>query len=189
MILACSLSHSPVQGRKNDLHFQETKQRKITRREEKTEGAAMPVPIELTKEYGYVVLVLVAYAFLNFWMSFQVGKARRKYKVFYPTMYAVGSENKDAKLFNCVQRGHQNSLEVMPLFFAMLLLGGLQHPAAAAGLGALYTVARFFYFTGYATGAPRNRMKIGVPLSILAGVGLIVCAASFGINLVVRETL
>jgi hypothetical protein len=24
------------------------------------------------------VLVLVTYAFLNFWMSFQVGKARRK---------------------------------------------------------------------------------------------------------------
>jgi glutathione S-transferase len=38
----------------------------------------MAVSIELTKEYGYVVLVLVAYAFLNFWMSFQVGKARKK---------------------------------------------------------------------------------------------------------------
>lgn len=39
----------------------------------------MAVSIELTKEYGYVVLALVAYAFLNFWMSFQVGKARRKW--------------------------------------------------------------------------------------------------------------
>jgi glutathione S-transferase len=38
----------------------------------------MAVSIQLTKEYGYVVLVLVTYAFLNFWMSFQVGKARRK---------------------------------------------------------------------------------------------------------------
>ncbi|KAF8681950.1 hypothetical protein HU200_045403 [Digitaria exilis] len=149
----------------------------------------MAVSIELTKEYGYVVLVLVAYAFLNFWMSFQVGKARRKYKVFYPTMYAIESENKDAKLFNCIQqRGHQNSLEVMPLFFAMLLLGGLRHPAVTAVLGALYTVARFFYFTGYATGDPRNRMKIGVRLSGLAGVGLIGCTASFGISLLVRET-
>jgi hypothetical protein len=26
-----------------------------------------------------------------------------RYKVFYPTMYAIESENKDAKLFNCVQ--------------------------------------------------------------------------------------
>lgn len=101
----------------------------------------MAVSIELTKEYGFVVLVVVAYAFLNFWMAFQVGKARRKYvapnplsfvsagsslpcpllcledlmgfrgplaavfryKVAYPTLYAVESENKDAKLFNCVQ--------------------------------------------------------------------------------------
>ncbi|CAL4918648.1 unnamed protein product [Urochloa decumbens] len=149
----------------------------------------MAASIELPKEYGYVVLVLVAYAFLNFWMSFQVGKARKKYKVLYPTMYAVESENKDAKLFNCVQRGHQNSLEMMPMFFVMLLLGGLQHPTIAAGLGGLYTVARFFYFKGYATGDPRNRMKIGVRLSALAGVGLICCTASFGISLVVRETL
>ncbi|CAL4926918.1 unnamed protein product [Urochloa decumbens] len=149
----------------------------------------MAASIELPKEYGYVVLVLVAYAFLNFWMSFQVGKARKKYKVLYPTMYAVESENKDAKLFNCVQRGHQNSLEMMPMFFVMLLLGGLQHPTIAAGLGGLYTAARFFYFKGYATGDPRNPMKIGVRLSALAGVGLICCTASFGISLVVRETL
>ena len=26
-----------------------------------------------------------------------------RYKVSYPTMYAIESENKDAKLFNCVQ--------------------------------------------------------------------------------------
>ena len=50
---------------------------------------------------------------------------------------------------------------MMPLFFVVLLLGGLQHPVVAAGLGALYTVARFFYFTGYATGVPANRTKIG----------------------------
>jgi glutathione S-transferase len=38
----------------------------------------MAISIQLAKEYGYVVLVLVAYGFLNFWMSFQVGKARKK---------------------------------------------------------------------------------------------------------------
>lgn len=90
----------------------------------------------LPTEYGYVALVLVFYCFLNFWMGFQVGAARKKYflfffnyfltifytntifcsemnlipissvdryKVPYPTLYAVESENKDAKLFNCVQ--------------------------------------------------------------------------------------
>ncbi|KAF0910221.1 hypothetical protein E2562_001417 [Oryza meyeriana var. granulata] len=148
----------------------------------------MAVSIELTKEYGYVVLALVAYAFLNFWMSMQVGKARRKYKVFYPTMYAIESENKDAKLFNCVQRGHQNSIEMMPLFFATLLVGGLQHPVIAAALGVFYAVARFFYFKGYSTGNPENRLKIG-GLNFFAIFGLIICTASFGINLVLRESL
>ncbi|KAI3889201.1 hypothetical protein MKX03_024655 [Papaver bracteatum] len=136
----------------------------------------------LPKEYGYVVLALVFYCFLNFWMAFQVGKARMKYKVFYPVMYATESENKDAKLFNCVQRGHQNSLEMMPMFFVMLGLGGLQHPLIAASLGLLYVVGRFLYFTGYATGDPQNRLKPG-GISFLALTGLIVCTISLGINL------
>jgi hypothetical protein len=49
----------------------------------------------------------------------------------------------------------------MPMFFVMLLLAGLQHPTIAAGLGLLYTVGRFFYFKGYSTGVPDNRLKIG----------------------------
>lgn len=104
--------------------------------------------------------------------------------MFYPTMYAIESENKDAKLFNCVQvctkhidhllsllirvkscdemqRGHQNSLELMPMVLILLILGGIRHPVIAASLGAAYTVTRCFYFTGYSTGHPKNRLKIG----------------------------
>ena len=84
-----------------------------------------------------------------------------RYKVSYPTMYALESENKEAKVFNCVQRGHQNSLEMMPLFFVFLLLGGLRHPCISAGLGLLYTVSRYFYFKGYSTGDPQKRLSIG----------------------------
>ncbi|GLT28744.1 hypothetical protein SLA2020_036520 [Shorea laevis] len=136
----------------------------------------------LPKEYGYVVLVLVLYCFLNFWMAAQVGKARKKYKVSYPTLYASESENKDAKLFNCVQRGHQNSLEMMPMFFILMILGGMRHPSVCAGLGLLYIVARYFYFTGYATGDPQNRLKIG-KYGFLALLALMVCTISFGISL------
>ncbi|KAM0936075.1 putative glutathione transferase [Dioscorea sansibarensis] len=148
----------------------------------------MAVVLEIQKEYGYVVLVVVLYAILNFWMGFQVGKARRKYKVFYPVLYALESENKDAKIFNCIQRGHQNSLEWMPVFFVLTVLGGIQHPIIAAGLGLLYIIARFFYFKGYSTGIPDNRLKIG-GLNFLALLGLIISTASFGINLVLREPL
>ncbi|KAJ8442195.1 hypothetical protein Cgig2_005135 [Carnegiea gigantea] len=115
----------------------------------------------LPKEYGYVVLVVVLYCFLNLWMGFQVGKARKKYKVFYPTLYASESENKDAKLFNCVQRGHQNSLEMMPVFFILMILGGMKHPCVCAGLGLLYIISRYFYFTGYASGDPQKRLTVG----------------------------
>lgn len=63
------------------------------------------------------------------------------------------------------QRGHQNSLEMMPTFFMLMILGGIRHPCICTGLGLLYIVARFFYFQGYSTGDPQNRLKIGlVPL-------------------------
>ncbi|KDO57301.1 hypothetical protein CISIN_1g045836mg [Citrus sinensis] len=135
----------------------------------------------LPTEYGYVALVLVFYCFLNFWMGFQVGAARKKYKVPYPTLYAVESENKEAKLFNCVQRGHQNSLELMPVFFMLMIVGGLKHPCVCAVLGSLFTVTRFFYFKGYATGDPQKRLTIG-KYGFLALLGLMVCTISFGIN-------
>ncbi|KAK0595406.1 hypothetical protein LWI29_006300 [Acer saccharum] len=135
----------------------------------------------LPKEYGYVALVLVLYCFLNFWMGFQVGKARKMYKVFYPTLYAVESENKNAKLFNCIQRGHQNSLEMMPVFFMLMILGGIGHPCISAGLGLMFTITRYFYFTGYATGDPQKRLTIG-KFGFLAILGLMICVISFGIK-------
>ncbi|KAL5743498.1 hypothetical protein ACOSP7_026357 [Xanthoceras sorbifolium] len=136
----------------------------------------------LGKEYGYVTLVLVLYCVLNFWMGFQVGKARKKYKVPYPTLYAMESENKNAKLFNCIQRGHQNSLEFMPVFFMLMIVGGMGHPCICAGLGLLFTITRYFYFTGYATGDPQKRLTIG-KFGFLAIFGLLFCTISFGIKL------
>lgn len=59
------------------------------------------------------------------------------------------------------QRGHQNSLEVMPIFLVLVLLGGLEHPLLSAAFGVLYALGRYFYFKGYATGDPNNRLKLG----------------------------
>ncbi|KAL9266656.1 Glutathione S-transferase 3, mitochondrial-like protein [Drosera capensis] len=137
----------------------------------------------LPKEFGYVALVIVLYCFLNTWMALQVGRARKKYKVFYPVLYALESENKDAKLFNCIQRGHQNSLELMPMFFTLLILGGFRHPVASASIGLFYIVSRYFYFTGYASGVPEKRLsnigKFGFP----ALFGLMICTISLGVTL------
>ncbi|KAL1223236.1 hypothetical protein V5N11_029472 [Cardamine amara subsp. amara] len=137
----------------------------------------------LPNEYGYVVLIVVFYCFLNLWMSAQVGRARKRYNVPYPTLYAIESENKDAKLFNCVQRGHQNSLEMMPMFFILMVLGGMKHPCLCTGLGLLYSITRFFYFKGYSTGDPTKRLTIG-KYAFLGLFGLMICTISFGVSLI-----
>ena len=64
-----------------------------------------------------------------------------------------------------VQRGHQNSLEYLPMFFIFMTVGGIKHPIIAAVLGCVYVVARFFYFKGYSTGEPKNRLTFGYVLS------------------------
>lgn len=43
----------------------------------------------------------------------------------YPNLYAEPS-NKNANAFNCVQRGHQNSLEGYAMFLSLLLSSGLK---------------------------------------------------------------
>ncbi len=50
-------------------------------------------------------------------------------------MYADKATNKDAEAFNCVQRGHQNSLENLPAFLALLAITGLR-VGGTAGLAA-----------------------------------------------------
>ncbi|KAG2710865.1 hypothetical protein I3760_04G049200 [Carya illinoinensis] len=140
------------------------------------------VDLVLPKEYGFVAMVLVLYCLVNFWMAGQVGKARKRFNVPYPTLYALESDNKDAKLFNCVQRGHQNSLEMMPMFFTLMMLGGMRHPCTCAALGLLYTVSRVFYFKGYATGDPQKRLTVG-KYGFLALLGLMVSTVSFGVSL------
>ncbi|KAK1361873.1 Membrane-associated, eicosanoid/glutathione metabolism (MAPEG) protein [Heracleum sosnowskyi] len=138
----------------------------------------------LPREYGYVVIVVAISGFFNFWMAAQVGKARKKYKVALPAMYALESENENANLFNCVQRGHQNSLEWMPLFLTFMTLGGIKHPIISSVLGVVYIVSRYFYFKGYSTGDPKKRLSVGM-YSFGALIGLILCAFSCGIKFLI----
>jgi len=105
-------------------------------------------------EYGYVILVGVASAFMCTWKSLQVGKARKKYKVNYPTMYSP-----DNDMFNCVQRAHQNTLEVLPQFLMVLLIGGARYPIISSLAGLIWIAGRIAYAKGYYTGDPKKRMK------------------------------
>lgn len=76
--------------------------------------------------------------------------AHRRHNVDYPDLYANSDncpDEKSRKAFNCVQRGHQNSLESQPAVLALLITSGLQvrlsHATAApmpqsdAGVGSV----------------------------------------------------
>lgn len=77
-------------------------------------------------------------------------------------VYAEKSEaEKDAKknIFNCVQRAHQNTLEVLPIFNTLLLVGGLKYPEISAGAGMVFLLGRIVYASNYSTGDPAKRTR------------------------------
>ncbi|EGD72836.1 microsomal glutathione S-transferase 3 [Salpingoeca rosetta] len=143
--------------------------------------------MELSKEYAFVGLVTIEYALVIAWMAHRVGKARRKFQVAYPTMYArIGDGNiKDEKAlleYNCTQRAHQNSVENSPTFLSLLALASVSFPTYAAIAGQIWIVARIAYFGGYCTGDPKKRLRgtFGyIGLIGLLGMALATCIKPF----------
>merc|ERR1712178_343158 len=106
----------------------------------------------LPRDYAYVILTAVLNNGVNFWMATRVARARKVHNVQYPDMYSA-----DNKTFNCIQRAHQHTLELQPMFLMMLFVGGLKHPRWAAGCGVVYSLGRIAFARGYYTGDPANR--------------------------------
>ncbi|GAX75035.1 hypothetical protein CEUSTIGMA_g2479.t1 [Chlamydomonas eustigma] len=117
-------------------------------------------------EHGYVIgCVVSSWAIHHIYMALSVGKARKTYKVPYPELYATKencSKEEDRKMFNCIQRGHQNSLENQPIFLALLMSAGVRYPITAAVAGACYLIGRIGYFSGYSTGSPNGRYRLAI---------------------------
>ncbi|CAD7700172.1 unnamed protein product [Ostreobium quekettii] len=122
--------------------------------------------LELPSEYGYVMASIAGTAFLVQYMAIGVSKARKRYGVEYPKMYMEG-DSTDAKIFNCTQRAHQNTLESAPIAMVSNGVLGLAHPLTAASLMTVYAVGRFIYFEGYKSGNPNKRFP-GALISMLA---------------------
>lgn len=120
-------------------------------------------------------------------MAFGVVGARKKHGVAYPHLYAT-KENApalseaDRNAFNCVQRGHLNSLEMLPSFLGLLAAAGVKHPATASALGAAYLAGRVCYFRGYSTGDPARRVNWGTSLMYVGVLGLAVTAAKVAVE-------
>lgn len=139
---------------------------------------AVKITDVLPKEYGYVVLTAFLSIFMLMYKSIMVSLARKKYQVPYPDMYTTDDKK---KIFNCIQRAHQNTLENYTSTMICLLLGGVQHPVLASVAGLVWIVGRVVYAMGYSTGDPERRMR-----GVFAYIGLFTlfgCTISFALHL------
>lgn len=105
--------------------------------------------LELRREFGLVILTAVVNWLVLMWQVMQVGKARTKFEVKYPTLY----ENKYPSEFNCIQRAHQSSLEWNTSFLLFLFVAGWSAPLSASLAGMIYNVGRYFHAKGYYEGS------------------------------------
>ncbi|XP_030075371.1 microsomal glutathione S-transferase 3 [Microcaecilia unicolor] len=108
----------------------------------------------LPENFAYVILTFCYAQFMLFYLGAKVGAARKKYDVKYPQMYS-DKEN----VFNCIQRAHQNTLELFPSWLIFQLISGFAFPVAASVLGAIWVTSRFSYAWGYYTGDPHKRIN------------------------------
>ena len=91
-----------------------------------------------------------------FYGAYRVMRARKTYEVKYPNLYAPES-HPHKKAFDCVQRGHQNTLENYASTVTCGLVSGLAYPSASAALMMVWSVGRVMYARGYAEGGPSGR--------------------------------
>jgi len=134
--------------------------------------------------YSLLGLGLLMLALANSYLSGSVVKARVRYNVKLPNLYANKTDNKDAVLFNCIQRGHQNFLEQLPLIaLSMFFLCTIERPNTAALLLCVISLARVLYAAGYRSDNVKNRLgpilvsffctSVGIGYGALAGLSLV----------------
>ena len=140
------------------------------------------ISLQIPQHYGYVILTCVVCPFVTSGvMGGVVMSARKKFGVDYPNLYATPGFHKEADAFNRVQRGHQNMFEVLPLFIAAALLGGLKHPIAVAVEGILFCLGSYLYQVGYADtklNAEKARHVKGGPIKYIGVLGSVGAAIS-----------
>ncbi|GJE87311.1 membrane-associated proteins in eicosanoid and glutathione metabolism [Phanerochaete sordida] len=120
--------------------------------------------IVLPEGFQYTTAAVVSTFWLTFYQTIRVSRARKAAKIDYPQAYAEKAEaaaSKEAQIFNCAQRAHQNTLEWLPQIIGSTFIVGLKYPYLAAAVCGTWTAARFLYTIGYASGDPKKRNLFG----------------------------
>ncbi|XP_039642177.1 microsomal glutathione S-transferase 3b [Perca fluviatilis] len=107
----------------------------------------MDVLTVLPSSFGYVIFTSTPA-----WLMYCMFDLR--FTLQYPTMYSDKEQ-----VFNCIQRAHQNTLEVYPQWLVFQTIAALVYPLSASVLGAIWVTSRFSYAWGYYTGDPAKRMN------------------------------
>ncbi|KAG2518545.1 hypothetical protein BBJ29_003059 [Phytophthora kernoviae] len=114
------------------------------------------VRVTLQPAHGFIPLVVIGAGLVGTWAGIKVNVARKKYNIPCPQMYAA-KKDKNANEFNCVQRAHQNVLENIPTFYAMLATSSIYRPKLAAAAGVIRIAGFIMYVKGYSSGDPKKR--------------------------------
>ncbi|KXS21260.1 membrane-associated proteins in eicosanoid and glutathione metabolism [Gonapodya prolifera JEL478] len=117
----------------------------------------MAISITLEPAHAAVCFALFSSVLVDTWLGNVVSAARKKYDVPLPYLYADASHGEKGRQFNCVQRGHQNTVEKYPTYIILQVLSAFEYPLVSAGLGLLYQAGRVFYMRGYSQGDPKKR--------------------------------
>lgn len=111
------------------------------------------------------------------WQAIVVSRHRKRAGIKYPQLYAEKSEmdkSRDALLFNCAQRAHQNTLENMPFILSTTLLTSMSYPYYAGYSCGFWAFTRVLYTLGYITGEPAKRITHGGALGEIPVLALLV---------------
>ncbi|UJR20795.1 hypothetical protein I4U23_023908 [Adineta vaga] len=119
-------------------------------------GAPKLLTFVLSREHGLAAGVAISSWVVLQYMGMGVMRARKEFHVEYPKLYANESDV-NGKKFNCIQRGHQNTLEVYPEFLLMLGLGSIKYPLVSSIGGTIWLLGRIVFFQGYSSGQPEKR--------------------------------
>ena len=140
----------------------------------------------LPENYGFVFAGLFSTILANFSLTGIVIKARKKYGIKYPTLYATAQDidekggkcknQADVDAYNSAQRCHQQTSENIATIQLCGALNGLLFPRFAGACLMLYSVGRFLYGRGYASKGPEGR-RLGGGISHLGDIPLYLCCA------------